>query len=538
MPNGRRTNALKKRTRAFPDCLALARDRAPVAEDRAVPSDTRAVTRRTIGLWTLGVLALSASGISYAVGGQLLDTNGNRVADAWVVATREECIGFAHCTTFCREVRVAQTDARGRYAFQTDRRPASAYWLSAYREGYIPAYRLVGLARVELVMARGGHDRSDAHLGPVTGRLTHLERTARHMACITAPIEQRAALVPVYKAMYREATGLARSEEQSKVLKQLCRNMYSTQMRRDQPARAAGADEAHREAYLDTVEPACNEPMDHTKDDLIRWAIENDDFDTIRRLVRRGLEINRHLNARDLPIVVAARKGSAEMVRELVRAGARVDEVGVDSRTALEHAIWLHQIPRARHLSVLEALLEAGADPNRAGAAGYPPLAKVAKHRGGDVAAFLLLLRYGAPIDEGVTCRDCLEEGYTVLHLARDPALLRVAIEHGADVNARASDGMTPLMLVSSPEAARLLLDAGAEPNVASEKGWTPLAAALSRSKHSLNAEDKSRYVEVAEMLVLAGARLEPQSRQLIDPPQNTPDEAWKKRRPTYTNQR
>ena len=44
----------------------------------------------------------------------------------------------------------------------------------------------------------------------VSGRIAYLSKTAGEMACFTAPQDQRQALIPAYKAMFREANSLAR----------------------------------------------------------------------------------------------------------------------------------------------------------------------------------------------------------------------------------------------------------------------------------------------------------------------------------------
>lgn len=47
-------------------------------------------------------------------GDVLLDDEKVPVPDAWIIATREECRGLAHCTTSCVEVKAVRTDQQGR----------------------------------------------------------------------------------------------------------------------------------------------------------------------------------------------------------------------------------------------------------------------------------------------------------------------------------------------------------------------------------------------------------------------------------------
>lgn len=59
--------------------------------------------------------------------------------------------------------------------------------------------------------------------------------------------------------------------------------------------------------------------------------------------------------------------------------------------------------------------------------------------------------------------------------LSQKKELIRLAVAHGADVNARNINGFTPLHLASAANIIRLLLKAGANPNAATASGITPL---------------------------------------------------------------
>jgi len=61
------------------------------------------------------------------------------------------------------------------------------------------------------------------------------------------------------------------------------------------------------------------------------------------------------------------------------------------------------------------------------------------------------------------------------------PDLIRVLIEHGADVNARTTDGRTALMDAKSPDIARLFIDHGAEVNARTAHGATAFTLAAAR---------------------------------------------------------
>lgn len=96
------------------------------------------------------------------------------------------------------------------------------------------------------------------------------------------------------------------------------------------------------------------------------------------------------------------------------------------------------------------------------------------------------LLAAGAPVN--VASRESMK--VTPLHsaaAAREPAIARLLIEHGANVNATQIDsGFTPLHEAAANgdlEMASLLIDRGADVNAEMKDGKTPLAFALERNK-------------------------------------------------------
>jgi ankyrin repeat protein len=445
----------------------------------------------------------------------LLDRNKQPVANAWVVARRVECNGgFGHCHTSCFEVRVAKTDEQGRYFLGRGLRPLAQYGLTAYRDGYSPGYEGEVLS-----MLPEGSDRHAPQMDPVNERIAELADSAWGMACVQAPREQTAKLVPVYQAMLREAASIARYPEHRQVAREICRQM--SQALSPQPSPEG------QELYLRDIAPVCGAPIDDTKEQEILNRLSRRDVEFVRQAARDGFDFNRILDGRTPLIVTAAMEGAADMVTELLVAGAKPDAVGTDRRTALDHVLQDFHPPESQRLPVVRALLVGGADPNRPDIWGYPPVVRVAPQSRAEI--FELLLDHGANINQGISCKTCYERGKTVLFEARTPGFLRLAIERGANVNANIG-GATPLWYVQSVEAATILLEHGADPNLASTNGGTPLMRAIHAYETAYTPKEKQSYREIVEALVTAGARLDVKDSEGHDPLSNTKDEAFKQR--------
>jgi ankyrin repeat protein len=462
--------------------------------------------------------ALLCTPEAQAASGQIVDASKNPVPNAWVVARRESC-PLLRCRMACVEVKVARTDKDGRYAFSSGLRSIDQYSI---------------LVHAETDLRQGGsaeHRTTDPRfsgMDPVTGQIAALAQTAKDVSCFAAPLEQRAALIPLYRAMFREATAMARHPEHHSMARVICEQMYWTQ-RRGEDASPSPADEhVQRERFLQKVEPACNQQIAMGNERAMLDSVARGDATTIRAAT--GFDFNRLLDGRTLPIVAAAMKGDSEMVAALAARGAKADAVGPDARTALDQVLNDFTGPPAARRLVVRALLKGGADANRPDIWGYPPLVRAAKAQVADAETFELLLRHGARVDRVVSCNDCGDKGTGVLHFVHDAAQARLAVEHGANVNAATPFGHTPLMRVQTPDVARVLLKGGANPNLANSGGWTPLMYALQAYESFRAGEFAQSRRETAELLVAAGARLDVKNQHGVDPLYYTKDEALKVR--------
>ena len=180
-------------------------------------------------------------------------------------------------------------------------------------------------------------------------------------------------------------------------------------------------------------------------------------------------------------------KASYEQVQKVIEAGA---DVNAENRS-LSYTP-LMAASRHGNLLAMEALLDAGVDPNR-------PVAKtglVPMHFAATGKAVTLLFDHGASVSISG------EGGITPLHqVSREGTkeAVQALIRRGADVNAAMPTlGNTPLLEAAhyaSPVVAQILLEAGADINARNRSDVTPLYAAA-----------KFNSPEMVELLLDAGA--------------------------------
>jgi len=131
-------------------------------------------------------------------------------------------------------------------------------------------------------------------------------------------------------------------------------------------------------------------------------------------------------------------------------------------------------------------LLDAGADPNVKNRDGYAALHSALDHKSktaGDIVK--LLIEHGADVNQRADIQDD-ERGYTPLHYAcgksKNAKAVCLLIEAGADVNATADNGFTPLNSACEDgdvEIIVMLIEAGADVNDRNSWDETPLRVAI-----------------------------------------------------------
>ena len=139
-----------------------------------------------------------------------------------------------------------------------------------------------------------------------------------------------------------------------------------------------------------------------------------------------------------IPLMLAADRGDAGMVRLLLSRGAAVDVDVMNGTTALAAA------SRAGNTETMLLLLAAGSNPNQCSDSGQTPLGAAAFW--GKLAAVDVLLRHGADVRgvvAGVSRRPPLVEAVRMGDAS--PAVVRRLIDAGADVNQADDEGVRPL---------------------------------------------------------------------------------------------
>ena len=233
---------------------------------------------------------------------------------------------------------------------------------------------------------------------------------------------------------------------------------------------------------------------------------------------RALLDVGAEVNARDsrggtpLHRAAGARGPQTDfLVSLLVEAGADIHATDDGGRTALHHAV------RSDNPAIAARLIEHGADIAARDDSGH--VANPVDCTRFNTATFFHLappetvarcIEGGADVNaESVYSRDGSQLPGTPLHFAsawaRDPAIVPLLVQAGAEVNALDNSGGSPLHAAAgstdNPAMIEALVEAGAEldvwrPGIHSPYGWTPLHLAV----------DRNRNPAVTAALIEAGA--------------------------------
>lgn len=205
------------------------------------------------------------------------------------------------------------------------------------------------------------------------------------------------------------------------------------------------------------------------------------DLDTVKRLLDQGLDPNTP-DMRDTPwevtpLMCASVGGHSEVVRTLLKAGAKVHLVNKNVPGERSGETALHYAAAGGHTNTAKLLLESKADIDKVSQFSGTPLTVAVEEQQLNMVQFLL--------DSGANANVVDKKlKQTPLHVAASLGFIESAkllIKHGANINAKDGVGQTPFMeaAFSSPEIAFMLIDNSVDLKAAQEDGTTCLMWAV-----------------------------------------------------------
>jgi ankyrin repeat protein len=234
----------------------------------------------------------------------------------------------------------------------------------------------------------------------------------------------------------------------------------------------------------------------------LHWAVYGDDAALVDLLIAAGAKVDVANDLAMTPLHLASVNGNAAIVKKLLEKGANPDAASETGVTPLMEAA------RSGNADVVRALLTRGANVNAketdrgqtalmwAVARQHPAVVKVLLEHRADVHARTRVRPLRVMLDQGPrrTVKTSMQDarrieagGSTALLFAAhvgDAESAKLLLAAGAGVNDTAADGNSALVVAAfsgHPPVARVLIDAGADPNAAGA-GYTALHAAVLRS--------------------------------------------------------
>jgi ankyrin repeat protein len=210
------------------------------------------------------------------------------------------------------------------------------------------------------------------------------------------------------------------------------------------------------------------------------------DINSIAKLLKQGINPDIPDHNGETALIAASSKGYLAIIKLLINYGADINYAPDNGWSALAAAIVRKQE------DIVDLLLEAGATltPSKL-YIGKPPLMLAAMY--GHEKIVQSLLRKGAPLDridsEGNTALIEAANGNEDNLTGGNFQIVKLFLDHGADVNTRTKNGWSALMCATSngdQDIVRLLIEAGANVGIQAENGWTPLMLAASHGQDGI----------------------------------------------------
>jgi ankyrin repeat protein len=261
----------------------------------------------------------------------------------------------------------------------------------------------------------------------------------------------------------------------------------------------------------------------------LHWAAEGGHTEVTRLLLAAGADVNAEdRDCGSKPLHLAAQGGHTDVIQLLLDAGADVNAENRDCGSKpLYCAVWKGHAPAAKLLLERGAAVDATNRTRSRVSAGSirddTALDRASEDGRTDLVA--LLLAHGASftsrplfsamarghievmrllLDHGADVHAKGRDGSTLLHNTGEPDFVKLLLARGADKDARDYVGRTPLhvcAIMAWLEAAEILLEAGADVNARDCQGWTPLHYAALASR-----KGKAFSLDLTKMLLRYGA--------------------------------
>lgn len=256
----------------------------------------------------------------------------------------------------------------------------------------------------------------------------------------------------------------------------------------------------------------------------LHWAVEQEDFDLVDRLIKAGAKVNAMNDYGATPMSEAALSGNVKIMARLLDAGADVESPNVDGQTALMI------VARTSNVEAVRLLLRHGANVNAtekwreqtalmwAAAEKQPATVKELVTHGANVNARSNANNFDRQVTAEPRAIYRPAGGLTALHFASREGCVdcaRTLAEAGADLDASDPDNVSPLLtavLNGHFDLAAYLINKGANVNKWDWWGQSPLYAAVDMNtlphggRPDRPSLDETTGLQVIEMLLEKGA--------------------------------
>ena len=249
----------------------------------------------------------------------------------------------------------------------------------------------------------------------------------------------------------------------------------------------------------------CERETTKTFEISIFQAVENDDSETVKRLLANGVDVDAinvgsssHVSRGRTALGVASRKGHIDIVKLLIDEGADVNVNYLDGYTSLQDAL-----SKRGNDEIVELLVEKGANVNVQSDRYWSPLMLALWEHFSEHIIELLIAK-GADVNANAV-------RFPILNIAAiwpSEKIAKLMLAKGADLNAAKQGNTTPLMHAAASnktDRVRLFLSSGANVNA-----WTRLKETTwtwTKSKEiplhltALDFAEKQQHNEIIDLL-------------------------------------